>query len=514
MKWGSVSARSKWFPAFFLLLLALMLGCLYNGSMGYFNLLISLLPTFCGVFVAVFVSYFIYYLAWFQPPLGAGARHFQDKRYEEAARSFRLLLSRRPPAGMEADARRRLADTLDVLGRPDEAAAEREKAGNAAMKAAKDPTALAAQGDLLTHQGRHNEACPFFERAIAQTPNLPGGGRAHFMAKLALAHQQAGRSGEALHWARTSLASGPTKDIRRLMESIAGVASADQGDLEGAEGHYRRALELAQASGKPEEIARAMTILAGLQYKRGQFAEAITASRQARQVFADPAKISYAIEAECLRDTGRFDEARAVMEQRRQAPGFDQPWTERKTQALGALGSAWIELYSEQYAAALPYLEAAREGLKSASTPPAGVWPPPVAAGAEDKIMLWCDATQAAVLAGVGRGAEARALMESVERRLPEFSGDRATLLGTYGSLGRAAFLLGDYVLSRKFWQDYLGCQPNPASQPTAHYWLGEIMLRVGERAAAREEFQQAVAPGFDSYSVQKARARLEEPGG
>lgn len=494
--------------------LALVPECLYNGGMSYPNLLTSPLLTFCGIFAALFLFYLVYYLVRFQPPLGAGARHFQNKRYEQAAASFRLLLSRRPPAGMEADARRRLADTLDVLGRPDEAAAERERAGAAAMQGGKDPSALAAQGDLLTHQGRHEEACSFFERALAATPNLPGGGRAHFMAKLALSHQQAGKSAEALRWARASLNASPTKEVRRMMEGIAGVACADTGDLIGAEQHYRQALELAQASGKPEETARAMAILASVHYKRGQFHEAITASRQARQVFADPSRTSYVIEAECLRDMGRFDEARAVMEQRRHAPGFDQPWTEQKMQALGALGSAWIEVYAEQYAAAIPYLEAAREGLKASTRAPAGVWPPPVVGGGETKVVLWCDAAQAAALAGAGQEPEARALLSSVESRLPQFSQDRATLLGTYGSLGRAAFALGELALSRKFWQDYLDCQPNPISQPTAHYWLGEIALRLRDKDTALAEFQQAVAPGIDSYSARRAQARLDELGG
>jgi len=161
-----------------------------------------------------------------------------------------MVLKRRPPPGIEADTRRRLADTLDVLGRAEEAAAEREQAGAVAMKNINDPMGLMAQGDLLTHQGRYDDACPFFDRALALTPSLPGGGRAHIMAKLALAHQQAGRSAESIRWTEASLANGPDKNIRRMMESIAGVGYADQGDLEKAEHHYRRALELAEAAGK------------------------------------------------------------------------------------------------------------------------------------------------------------------------------------------------------------------------------------------------------------------------
>lgn len=198
---------------------------------GMGNLLHSL-GIYALVFIVIFVVAFLYHWLRFLQPQSAGARYFQVKQYSEAAEAFQTVLKRRPPPGIEADTRRRLADTLDVLGRTEEAAAERERAGAVATKNINDPAGFMAQGDLLTHQGRYNDACPFFDRALSLTPSLPGGGRAHIMAKLALAHQQAGRSGEAIRWAEASLANGPDKNLRRMMESIAGVGYADQGDLE------------------------------------------------------------------------------------------------------------------------------------------------------------------------------------------------------------------------------------------------------------------------------------------
>ncbi len=437
-----------------------------------------------------------------------GARLFQQKRYLEAAEAFRLLLTRRLSAGLEADTRRRLADTLDVLGETEEAATERDRAEACASGSRRDPLALTAQGDLLKHQHHYDEACKLYQDALSLLPALPTPGRAQIMAKLTIAHFEAGRSGEALKWAEASLANNPAKNIRRMMESMSGVASADQGDLEGAESHYFRALALAEAGGNPEEISRTLGALAGVQYKRGQFDQAISTCHRAWKSQPEPGRMALLIEAECLRDSGRFDEARAVIGRFRKGPRFDQPWVERKQQALGALASAYIEIFAEQPAAALPLLEAAREGLKALTR--TTVWPPPIT-GKEDKISLWCDAAQAAALAGVGRDAEARRLVVSSVDRLSGFGKDRATRLGTYGSLGRAAFALGDLAESEDFWRQYLHCKPNPVSLPNAHFYLGEIFLRRAEKEAALDAFRQAVAPEVDSFYARRAQARLDE---
>ena len=461
------------------------------------------------LFVAVFVIGFLYQWVLFLRPQSLGVRHFQAKRYAEAADTFQQVLRRRPPSGIEADTRRRLADTLDILGRTEEAAAERERAGVVAMKNVGDPMSLMAQGDLLSHQGRHNDACPFFDRALSLTPAMPGSGRAHIMAKLALAHHHAGRSAETLRWAQASLDSGPDKTVRLLMHRMAGIAFSDQGELGQAEAQHRLALALAEAAGKPVEIAQSLTLLASIQHKRGQFEEAIAACRRARELARAPARTDIAVEAECLRDMGRFEEARAVMRRHFDGSRFDQPATERKMQALGSLGMAWIEARAEQPDAAWEHLEAARAGLQAlaAST----VWPPPP--GGEEKLALWCDATAVNVLAQQGNFAEARRLLESVERRLPPFASDFATLRGVFGHLGRAALQMGDFAESRRFFQQYRDYRPTPATLPTIDYHFGEIALRLGEPEQARAAFRQAIAPGIPSLEAHRAQARLDELG-
>lgn len=471
------------------------------------NLLHSL-GTSAIVLAVVFATSFLYYWLCFLKPQNEGAQHFQAKRYTEAAKSFRTVLKRRPPASIEADTRRRLADTLDVLGQTEEASAEWARASAATSGGGRDPTALLVQGDLFKRQQRYNEACDCYGRALALLPTLSSPGRALIMAKLALAHSEAGRSEETIRWAEESLRNAPDKTIRLMMERMAGVGYSDTGDLEQAETHYRRCLLLSEEAGKPNEIAHSLATLGSVQHKRGHFEEALATSRQAQNISADTAGLSIVVETECLRDMGRFDEARAVMVRRRQGSNSDTSALNRRVLAITNLGSARVEISAECYDEALVYLEEAREGLKFVAN--STIWPPPPSSG-EYKAALWCDASLANALAGTGRNREAQELMASVETRLERFGEDRRTRLGTLGALGRTAFCLGDFAASRHFWQECLACLPDPVSLPMAYYWLGEIALCQGETEMAREAFRKSVAPKIDSLDARRAQVRLDE---
>ncbi len=437
---------------------------------------------------------------------------FQQKRYAEAEAHFRQLLTRRLAPGVEADTRRRFADTLDVLGKAEEAAAERKRASQIALGTRRNPAALITQGDLLKRQNRSDEACEMYMQALALMPQIVSSGHSQVMAKLATAHYNMGRPVETLKWAEASLRNKPAKDIKRVMEAMAGVALTDMGELERAEGHYHRALKLAEADGKPEEVSRYMATIASIQHKRGYFDESIAFCQQIRQMTADPARVAYTTEAECLRDTGRFQEARSLMEQARRAPGYDQPHTERKMQALFALGTAWIETRANCPEAALLCLDQARAGLV-AEAPATAVWPPAPRQN-DDKILLWCDATATLALAQRGEAQKSRQMRETVLRHLPRFAQDRATGLGTYLNLARAALLCGDLAEAQAFLGQYQECKPNPLGFVSLHYWQGEIYLRLAETDAAREAFRQSVALGINSLEARRAQARLEELGG
>lgn len=447
-----------------------------------------------------------------------GETLFQEKRYAEAAEAFRHTLGQDQPAGREAETRRRLADTLDVLGQNAEAAEERVRADAVASSAPNDPQALVAWADLRKREGRYNDACGAYTQALSLMPAtrpslffiepLDDPARALVMAKLALAHHSGGRPDETIRWAEASLTAGAEPQTKLSMLRMAGVGSVDSGKLEQAERYYREALAWAEALGRPADIAHGLALMAGFERKRGRFEEAIAACRRAAQVAPLTGGLDLTIEAECLREMGRFDEARKVILRNREMSTTDKPWAERRRWAIQTLGLAWLEASAENPDAAWDALNKAREGLES--EPQVGIWPPSPEDG---RLILWCDATEAHIQAQKGRGSEARRLMESAWARLTAYHTDLATLKTVYAQTGRAALRLGDLVESRRLWQSYLDCRPFPAATPTIQFHLGETYFRSGDRDAAREAFQQAVAPGIDSLDARRAQARLDELG-
>ncbi len=442
--------------------------------------------------------------------MNIGAKLMREKRYPDAEAHFQQLLTKRLPPGVEADTRRRLADTLDVLGKSNEAAAERECAKTIIARNPRDAKAQEARGDLLKRKHQYDEACEAYMLAIGKI-SMDRPRQAAIMAKLVFAHHEAGRTSEALQWAKKSLANLPSPETHHIMERMAGYGYTDQGDLEEAERHFQEALRLSDWADNREEIANNLSILAGVQHKRGQFQEAIASCHQARKTFAGPVQLSYTIEKECLRDMGCFDEARAVMKQCRLVLDYDQPHLKRRMLALSAFGSAVIEVRADQPDAALAFLEQARSGFE-AETVSSDTWPPSPQKG-DDKMLLWCDATKSLALAQRGDAQESRRLHESVLLRLPALSGDRNSMSGVYNMLGSAAFALSDLAESKALFQQCLNYQFYPVGLASANHWLGETHLCLGETDAARDFFRQAVAPGIDSLDARRAQARLSELG-
>ena len=440
-----------------------------------------------------------------------GTRLFQQKKYAEAVAVYRTLLKRPLPSGVKADTRRRLADALDVLGETEAAGQERERASAIAQKGSGDPMALATQGDLFERKQQHDDACHVYMRALTLMPVVVPAERATLMAKLSSAHYNAGRPADALKWVEAALKSRPNPAVRLVMYRMAGVGYSDAGEIEKAEDSYRRSLELAEAGGNREEIAQSLAVLADVQRKRGRYAESIAMARRAVEICDSPFRGGRIVEAESLREIGKFDEARDVVALMKQGPRHDQPRIERRMQAMCALTLAWVETTADRPDAALAALEEVREHLKEAAH--STVWPPPPASG-EDKLGIYCDATQMRVHAQLGQQDAARRLRASVESRISRYMNDRSVMMSVYGQFARAAYSSGDLAESRAFWQRYLDCKPNPVGLPSAYYWLGETYLRLGETDIARDFFRQAVAPGIDSLDARRAQARLNELGG
>lgn len=449
-----------------------------------------------------------------------GIELFQAKRYAEAAEAFRKLLAQSPAAGLEADTRRRLADTLASLGQAEEAAAERELAANIAESNTGDPMALMAKGDLLKRDHRYDEACATYEHALRLLAPLPaepllspapppsGVSRSYLMAKLALAHYEASRPAKTVIWAGASLVNFPNETIRLIMHRMCGVGYSDLGDLAKAETHYIHVLKLAAAGGKPSEIAQSLTSLASVQRKRGLLEQAIETARKATAVFAHPGRGGLLAEAECLRDLGRFEEARTVVASMKQGPRYDRPDVEQRTQVICSLTLAWIEENDDRPDAALAALQDAWANLGVVR----GAFPvPPLPEWGADKLVLYCDSTAVRVYALLGQIENARQMQASVETRLKGLTQDRASRLGVYSELAPAALALGDYAQCQRWWQKYLDCQPDIIGQIKAHYGSGEAFTKTGEIQAAVEAYTQAASLSIDSFHARRAQERLEE---
>ena len=144
-----------------------------------------------------------------------------DLRLTGAARRGRGALPRKPgesgrsrrladfPA-LEADTRRRLADCLEAMGRPDEAENERRRAGECVDRAPAEALTHLTRGTLLERQQQYAEACAAYEQALSCTPASDQPGRIECMIQLSVASVHAGRPQEVLRWALEAIGSGAT----------------------------------------------------------------------------------------------------------------------------------------------------------------------------------------------------------------------------------------------------------------------------------------------------------------
>lgn len=420
--------------------------------------------------------------------------YMQAQRYEEAADNLRLLLDTTLKPSVESDVRRRLADCLEGSGQRQASDEERRRAEHCLEGQVQDGFWYLSQGLLHEKEQRFPEACDSYEQALALLPGNRSTARTEAMARLSLSSFNAGRPDQAVRWAEETIAQKPGIEIRILAHGFAGLGYGNLGRLEEAEEHKKIAMELAMLAGNQDRAAECMVSLADIMRKRGKIVEAMEACDHAAGMSLKARRIARTTQAECLRAWGRFDEAKEVLAQAQCAPTLFIPSMERRSQAVLSLGKAWLEAENDDPEKALEHLEEASIELAN-----------------DSKLSLWCDATTAWVYASMGRHEEAVETMEHVEARSAEFAADRSTCLGSLSSLGRAAYLLGDFELSKTYWQQYLELHPDPVWQPKGLYYLGECHLHLGDIASALSSFERAVEMGFDTEHVTRSQRRLQE---
>jgi tetratricopeptide (TPR) repeat protein len=428
-----------------------------------------------------------YRLAWL---------YMEDRRYDAAIQQCRTILARRLRPSVEASVRARLAECLEAAGDPAGAETERQRARNCLISGAGGGDTYFARGKLLARDRKYEEAREAYQQALAAIPAWNNFARAEVMVHLALASFDAGQPAETVRWAEEAMLAKPTTDLLITAHRTAGVGYSSQGRLDEAELHVRSAAAIAAAAGNAQRTAGLLLQLAGIQMKRGKLVETMEVCAKACGMDLEARRQARLIEGESLRLWGRYDQARTAFEQARQAPGHPQPSAERRSQATLALDQAWLEAEAGDPDAARRYLQEAVEGL-----------------GADEKLGLWCAATDAWVLALSGSKEESRERMVEAEARASRFAADPGTQKMCLAMLGQAAYALGEFDRSIEFWTEYLRQEPTPVFRPRGLYFLGECHRQLGREEPAKEAFGEAVDLGIDTYHARQAQRRLAAHG-
>jgi tetratricopeptide (TPR) repeat protein len=258
--------------------------------------------------------------------------------------------------------------------------------------------------------------------------------------------------------------------------------------------HRRQALELATTAGSKDQVAKCMMQLAAVQRQRGRLNEAMQMCEQAKELSIAERRAVYAVQQECLRDWGRFEEALEVLNLARGAQKFPTPSAQRRMDAAFSASEAILQAELGHPEAALSLFDNALEGVQN-----------------DPKLSLQFRASRVWALGMLGHREEVATQTEAIEAELPKYAKARGTQTDCLSSLGRAFFILEDYRRSQGFWERYLAEQPDPIYLPKVYYFLGECLLRTGDAAGAVNRFRQAVETGQDTYYVRCARRRLAE---
>lgn len=418
----------------------------------------------------------------------------EQGRFAEAAEQCRAIFRLPIKPGFASLVHQRLADCLEALGEPDEAARERETAAQELEMAPADAGVHTARARDLVRAGRAAEACEHYEAALAAMPRWNSAGRAEVLVWLALAQYQAGRPEEVSRRAEEAIALNPGPELLMTAHSVASLGYSGRRLLDEAEAHRQTAFQLAEEAGNEDRAANYLASLAGVQRARGKLVEAMQSADKSAAMSFKARRQARLVEAECLWAMGRYDAARTCLEQARNAKPYPQPSEERRSQATLRLAGGMLELDAGEPARALHFLQEAAEELR-----------------ADPKLALWHDAAMAPVLAALGRAEEARALVAGIEARSPAFAHDTATQERCWAGVGRTLLALDDPAGARSAWLRFLAGPPEPVDRPEGYYFMGECERRLENGEAAWQAYRSAGNLGIETSYARRARKRLQE---
>jgi predicted ATPase/class 3 adenylate cyclase len=154
-------------------------------------------------------------------------------------------------------------------------------------------------------------------------------------------------------------------DVRAAaLGAAGGIAYYTHDDVDAAEAFWREGLELRRAQDDPQELGSALSMLASVAWRRGEFDNAIAYHKQALPLLEQAGAEALLLEqlhwlGDAHRDRGDFDEGERVLEEtvtRARARGFDQ----QLTSTLHSLGDLSLdrgdpETALQRFAEALDY---------------------------------------------------------------------------------------------------------------------------------------------------------------
>ena len=420
--------------------------------------------------------------------------HASEGRLDDAVAVGRAMLGRNArkglfqiTAGGEVTWRDTMADWLDALGRPEEAATERARADACLAEAAGSPEGVCARADRLLRAHRYTEASKLLESRLGAIPAAQAIQKHNYLARLMNAASFSGRLRDMLRWADVYLRGEPKPNAtaRTSIEVWQTTVVTRLGALAEAEQRARATLGHAR-----DQRPSALALLGWVVLRLGRLDEAqeILDEAVALTPIGSPLTIPRFYRALLSAVRGQTDEAITPLRKLLESVSPFNPVEQINERRWIAIPLAELEAESGQADRAWERLQAAGHG--QATDPVNGP--------------RW-EAAAALVLAHRGDREAALAHLARGAARRDEPTEDLTAKLAVLATLGRAALALGEPVRAEEFLRAALDLGPDPVDRPALLLGLGQALRLRGDEAGAQAAWREAVADGHGTAAARRS---------
>jgi tetratricopeptide (TPR) repeat protein len=412
--------------------------------------------------------------------------------YESAEAMYRAILQGGEgdlDPGLESNVRQHLADTIEALGRREDAVAERAQAAKAVKGTEETSLGLTSQAKLLDREHRYAEAIAMYERALELAQRDPKTVRAEIMMRLVLSSFNAGRPTDTVRWAEAVIDLDPNYAAQHGAQRMAAIGCNGLGRLDEAERHARIAAEMAPT---PAQRADSLSLLADYVMRRGALDEAEQIAREAEATLPGQKRTPWVVIEAIEKLRGNYQEAIRALEHAKTIAMGHIPAHTRRADAALEMQLATLQAEVGRFDEALASIDLAAPELAR-----------------DPKLSVILHSSAAVVHALAGQRDEAIARIEAAEegrRGVPE---DETAQRGALYLVGRAALLIAEPEWAESLLDEYLDRRPDPVFRPYAFYHLAECRRRLGDESGGREHDREAASTQFGSVWERLARERL-----